>query len=1493
MEITGVAVLRVRWKTPESPSDFVHMPGSAFSYSNCSSSIIFEEPIEISVVTDKATTGVTLGSQPTEETVVVASSECLFLGDCNMTFNSLDWNTPHLLDVFPDPLHEGNCCPLTFTIVSGDPELVGTNRTTFVCKERGTPASGASWGDPHFLTLDGVRHDFYDVGDFTLVRDLSGEFIVQARQGKCAAASCNYAVAFKFRSTVFYVFLTTAGVPSIHLEGDPLADSVTITTASSSFSFKTPTGLRGQARIGLWAERNIYYLGLSVSAPFSYRGRLVGLLGYYDGNPANDLTSLDGTIPADVNLFHQSWRVDSSENLFLNPFANFSAIWDSESAASEDRQRCGAPRLTPPGDITETLKNSTTDNPLSNDTVPFDPDYEPPNCTFTDSLLEAEAKAACEPPFNTTEAQCCIDLGVNPESFISTCLCDYNLVQGGDFVLDNVNAFYEECNTQQAIQNVTCNVCENACSGNGECNQGQCNCTEGFRGDSCNEDWSSPPNATESLPPTGGRGCDNLVTIYGFGFFGDNITCIFNDTIIVPATKLSNFQVKCQVPYPGEEGYPYYFTVARDGVAADTFFTFTFYESCCENPCLNGGTCIGEQNDPDFTCSCAPGFQGDVCQGCMVNLTHSVSFTPIDGGATFQVVLTNSPASPVQVELRSSCTSLDRCLLSFDSSNWNVPQNVTSVYSPIQESPVCEVMAIATGDENCLSNDTVQIYQNPSLSTSAVAFGDPHFVTFDSSHYDSSGTGDFFLLRDYSGEFVVQVRMATDSLGSYINDVVIRFRRHSLLYVCIKNSAPTSVATGNFARDRVLVETLSNRFDFYTPTGISIVVSPAYSSFTDTFRLSVLIKLGENYRGAVAGLLGTFDGNQANDFTLRDGSVGTLQALGDDWAVSPEENLFLDAEASIPPLFGSSPPPTPTPDYSCSSAPPPVQTPVSPLKNETISEANFTLAACPEASPAIEEAAKMACDDAFNGTSALCCKEVGVDETTFYGTCICDYKLKQSASFVQDSSSAYLSVCLDIARASNATCDICDSDCFGNGNCTGTTCVCEPGFFGQSCEEDWNNPPNITQVIPPSVGRGCPAVVEVQGTGFYGNHLECIFNGTRVPASRIAVTVLSCPVPAPMTEGDHYELYISRSGEVSPTALRVEFFDSCCENPCLQGGTCIGEPNDPNFECSCPPGIIGDRCEGTPPPDVCFNVTFKSICYDYISDSTAFCYEVSTADHPFCHVSNVTIETDCDGEAVGFSPSGSQSGTHLIFNVEIGPGEKREICVDMNGLKTKRTFSYAASGNSSTSGPIEAPFCNKNECENDPCTGGSTCVDLIGNFQCDCVEGYGGEDCSDYLLPLPEECADVQLSDYCYSLEENATTFCYRIDLDRHPNCTLDRFFINTDCPTYSVSQPPASVSNGSEFGSAGVLFPDDLAPGAIVEFCVEYLGFVPSRFQPYQASHPNLGTQTGTVATPFCNLNECLSSPCQNGGTCIDSINGFSCDCPSGYTGMRCEFLT
>ncbi len=39
--------------------------------------------------------------------------------------------------------------------------------------------------------------------------------------------------------------------------------------------------------------------------------------------------------------------------------------------------------------------------------------------------------------------------------------------------------------------------------------------------------------------------------------------------------------------------------------------------------------------------------------------------------------------------------------------------------------------------------------------------------------------------------------------------------------------------------------------------------------------------------------------------------------------------------------------------------------------------------------------------------------------------------------------------------------------------------------------------------------------------------------------------------------------------------------------------------------------------------------------------------------------------------------------------------------------------------------------------------------------------------------------------------------------------------------------------------------------------------------------------------------IDECASQPCMNRGSCNDLVNGYICDCRTGYTGVHCESFT
>ena len=38
-----------------------------------------------------------------------------------------------------------------------------------------------------------------------------------------------------------------------------------------------------------------------------------------------------------------------------------------------------------------------------------------------------------------------------------------------------------------------------------------------------------------------------------------------------------------------------------------------------------------------------------------------------------------------------------------------------------------------------------------------------------------------------------------------------------------------------------------------------------------------------------------------------------------------------------------------------------------------------------------------------------------------------------------------------------------------------------------------------------------------------------------------------------------------------------------------------------------------------------------------------------------------------------------------------------------------------------------------------------------------------------------------------------------------------------------------------------------------------------------------------------FSDIDECSSSPCQNGGTCNNEVNKYTCSCVMGFDGIQC----
>ena len=39
-----------------------------------------------------------------------------------------------------------------------------------------------------------------------------------------------------------------------------------------------------------------------------------------------------------------------------------------------------------------------------------------------------------------------------------------------------------------------------------------------------------------------------------------------------------------------------------------------------------------------------------------------------------------------------------------------------------------------------------------------------------------------------------------------------------------------------------------------------------------------------------------------------------------------------------------------------------------------------------------------------------------------------------------------------------------------------------------------------------------------------------------------------------------------------------------------------------------------------------------------------------------------------------------------------------------------------------------------------------------------------------------------------------------------------------------------------------------------------------------------------------FVDIDDCGDNECENGATCVDEVDGYSCTCPAGYAGDLCQ---
>ncbi|XP_076399123.1 delta-like protein 3 [Peromyscus maniculatus bairdii] len=233
---------------------------------------------------------------------------------------------------------------------------------------------------------------------------------------------------------------------------------------------------------------------------------------------------------------------------------------------------------------------------------------------------------------------------------------------------------------------------------------------------------------------------------------------------------------------------------------------------------------------------------------------------------------------------------------------------------------------------------------------------------------------------------------------------------------------------------------------------------------------------------------------------------------------------------------------------------------------------------------------------------------------------------------------------------------------------------CGPGLrpcapFPQECE------------APPICREGCSPE-----HGYCEDPDEChCLEGWTGPLCTVPVSASSCPnsrVPGP-----------GNTGCLLPGP------GPCDGNPCANGGSC--SETSGSFECTCPRGFYGLRCEvsGVTCADgPCFN---GGLCVGGEEPDSAY----------VCHCPPGFQGSNCEKRVDRCSPQPCQNGG---------------LCLDLgHALRCRCRAGFAG------------PRCEHHldDCAGRACANGGTCVEGGGARRCSCALGFGGRDCRERADP--------------------------------------------------------------------------------------------------------------------------------------------------------------
>ncbi|XP_067053673.1 fibrillin-2-like isoform X3 [Acropora muricata] len=211
-------------------------------------------------------------------------------------------------------------------------------------------------------------------------------------------------------------------------------------------------------------------------------------------------------------------------------------------------------------------------------------------------------------------------------------------------------------------------------------------------------------------------------------------------------------------------------------------------------------------------------------------------------------------------------------------------------------------------------SDTCQFYRPPPRPW---FWGDPHIRTLDGGNYTFNGLGEYVMLDAQSGTFQLQARTGMASGNSTTGTVFVagaaKEENTTTVEVRIAKNGGLHILFGgilysNFSSlTNQSIETAGNLSISKSEDDCLEVSFPSTTSVIFCARkemLSFVVSPGDDYKNSTKGLLGTWNANTSDDFTLPDGTVlspsSTAREIhfgfGVKWQINQSQSLFTYAQ---------------------------------------------------------------------------------------------------------------------------------------------------------------------------------------------------------------------------------------------------------------------------------------------------------------------------------------------------------------------------------------------------------------------------------------------------------------------------------------------------------------------------------------------------------------------------------------------------------------------